>query len=915
MKKSLRNFTATLRRITVLAALLAAPVQAAAGELDAMREAALNRPRRIIINDDGCDMTEFPRDLPLTMENIYHQMLDKLKETEVDTVSFCPFGVGHVLATRSMVTAIHTKPSTLKTSRNLTLELFSLGTDPLEVAIAFCRANDLEVFVNMRVNDTHDQWHPWISEYKKSHPEELFGTSANRPLYGAWTAFDFALPVVRQRFRAIIAELINNYDVDGVELDFHRHPIWFKSVADGGSAAPEEMEMFTEMMRGIRADADEVSRKRNKYILIAARLPDSLELGRDLGLDIETWMKERLFDIYIPGGDMGRFSRYSESAALAHRYGLKSYPSVDTSWLRAKGAFSRNDVKSLHAQSAAALSGGSDGVYYFNMFYVPTYLRQIRRDEKALAGISRRYFANYHNLYPFSRRMYEFDRLRDCRGIGMVAAATGEPATMLIETADESGKNSPSGAPEIELLIHTVNTPAGVLPRAVLNGEQLPPPVTSGDDFSFRIAPQLLKKGDNIFEFSISSEDAAKIRPLLILDKEQSPGAGWHRLYPGNFRKQNEAIVDHALRLGSPDPAAGCVNLLYALPNLRNGELKVQFDLRVEEAPDPDSVVLRLAVGDFVEQIGFQPDKFTLKFIGKTFPVALTPGFHHYEVETSGDQLKLSADGREIFSETMTMKTFDPRGALTGNCKSIPFMSDRSLLIGSLSGAGNGASSWRDLTLTYPGILIEDAVLNVNYAHPVSAELAAAARLPQPETICADASGGHESFEIFNCTYDKKFLDFSDGTLKMDNNDPRHPFANFNIESPLFTANEPGILSVEWVMEPGAPQSHTDQYFQLVVQPEAGEGMVYDGSFKYSFRSLESPLGICEIPDSGTLVFRVLIDKQNGNAVLFINGREAAAGTLLRNKGVPRLFFGDGSNKINGRAILKSIKAGVIPQP
>ena len=134
----------------VFATALTVASAAASGLSDAewmkLRAEALNRPRRVIVNNDGCDATEFPKELSPTKENIYRQMFDKLRSVQVDTVSYVPFGVGHVLATNSKVTQIHTGKSALKTSRNLTPELLKQGTDAMALAVEYCRAYGYEIF-------------------------------------------------------------------------------------------------------------------------------------------------------------------------------------------------------------------------------------------------------------------------------------------------------------------------------------------------------------------------------------------------------------------------------------------------------------------------------------------------------------------------------------------------------------------------------------------------------------------------------------------------------------------------------------------------------------------------------------------------------------------------------------------------
>ena len=67
------------------------------------------------------------------------------------------------------------------------------GTDALEMASAFCRRKGLEIFVSIRMNDTHDNRgakppNSHFSLFKQQHPECLMGTMTNRPRYCAFQA-------------------------------------------------------------------------------------------------------------------------------------------------------------------------------------------------------------------------------------------------------------------------------------------------------------------------------------------------------------------------------------------------------------------------------------------------------------------------------------------------------------------------------------------------------------------------------------------------------------------------------------------------------------------------------------------------------------------------------------------------------
>ncbi len=86
-------------------------------------------------------------------------------------------------------------------------------------------------------------------------------------------------------------EVCRNYDISGVELDFFRHPVFFKRAAMTGTPCnAEESALMTQLMRRIRIMTEEVAQLRGKPILLAVRVPDSTEYAKACGLDVETWL-------------------------------------------------------------------------------------------------------------------------------------------------------------------------------------------------------------------------------------------------------------------------------------------------------------------------------------------------------------------------------------------------------------------------------------------------------------------------------------------------------------------------------------------------------------------------------------------------------------------------------------------------
>ncbi|MCX6992856.1 MAG: hypothetical protein NT011_06905, partial [Kiritimatiellaeota bacterium] len=215
----------------------------------------------IIFNNDADDVLIVPRDLPATAESLLKLRTTALVGSQVDTIFYCslqgPMSL-HRTKVGEMMTANASEYYTegdlgkyFATRRSIIGELVAQGTDPLQVMVDFGRGHGIEVFCSMRMNDTHDGAHrpdhpyPWFSRFKREHPECLVGSFESPPPFGSWTAFDYGQPAVRELTFRRLEEVCQNYDLDGIELDYLRHALLFKSVAWGGQASQAERDMMT----------------------------------------------------------------------------------------------------------------------------------------------------------------------------------------------------------------------------------------------------------------------------------------------------------------------------------------------------------------------------------------------------------------------------------------------------------------------------------------------------------------------------------------------------------------------------------------------------------------------------------------------------------------------------------------------
>ncbi|MBU0606835.1 MAG: hypothetical protein KKI08_03065, partial [Armatimonadetes bacterium] len=250
-----------------------APIDLA--KLRAMRREAAHRPRRMVFNNDGDDVI-YTRKEP-TPEALLALRTTPLLGSQVDSIfysnSMC---FGDALHNSKVFTPFVSREDLCKD--NGMPDYLRVGLDPIKVMADFCHTNGIEIFWDMRMNDTHDAgltgYGPiMLPQLKKDHPEYLVGAPDKQPPHGTWSSVNYAVPEVRDLCYRFFEEVCQKFDVDGVEMDFFRHACFFKSVAWGGEASDEERDMMTDLVRRIRAMTEREGMRRGRPILIAIRVP------------------------------------------------------------------------------------------------------------------------------------------------------------------------------------------------------------------------------------------------------------------------------------------------------------------------------------------------------------------------------------------------------------------------------------------------------------------------------------------------------------------------------------------------------------------------------------------------------------------------------------------------------------------
>lgn len=497
-----------------------------ADSFESMRAKMLNHSRTVIWNTDGNDMVLYPRNQPLTQEAFESVRLKYTEGTKIDTVFYCPhasaFGWFSTRKTHDFMTTQYRPPEAAV--YNAAADFAAKGTDALEMASAYCRRRGLEIFVSIRMNDTHDNCgtkppNAHFSLFKQQHPECLMGTMTNRPRYCAWTAVDFAHEAVRAHVRRFVREFFENYDVDGIEYDFFRHLQLLKSVADGNEATAAELDLMTSFMRELKNIAEEAGRRRGKPFLVAVRVPDSAEMCRVVGIDLERWMKERLVDIVIGSGYF-QCNRWRVTVESAHRYGCRFYASLDEPRnVEKRAPLGMLPGRSLsptfyRAREAAAMTDGADGVYFFNL--EKEALPPIARiDPRNPGGAPQNYFA-VPRATAFSQVMHycvggdRFINMPKLDPQRPLKLAAREKYSFDLVVGDAPALHVPTPDVTVDVLTDSKDGAPEILALSV-NGIAAGPATCDRGIFSFPVLPARIKKGENAITLTAAG-------PLRIAD-------------------------------------------------------------------------------------------------------------------------------------------------------------------------------------------------------------------------------------------------------------------------------------------------------------------------------------------------------------------------------------------------------------
>lgn len=246
--------------------------------------------------------------------------------------------------------------------RDLALDFYAVCIDEL-------RKIGIRPWLSFRMNDCHDNnlpasfLHP---DFYHKHPK-LRRVMHRAPGDYFDRCYDYAQTEVRQAMLDFIAETLDRYDTDGLELDWQREIFCFKIGHEW-----EGLAILTEFMRQVRALADRAEEKWGHPIRIGVRTLPAPQSSMDSGFDVITWAREGLIDVLVPcprwatadcdiPAELWKQLLHGTDVTLAVGIELlhRSTP---------RSALLYNTAENVNGLAAQYLSMGADMIYLYNYF-------------------------------------------------------------------------------------------------------------------------------------------------------------------------------------------------------------------------------------------------------------------------------------------------------------------------------------------------------------------------------------------------------------------------------------------------------------------------------------------------------------------------------------------------------------------
>jgi uncharacterized lipoprotein YddW (UPF0748 family) len=387
------------------------------------------------------------------------------------------------------------RPEARQWAQNLQLMLNS-GVDPMQRMTDRCRKRGISPWGSIRMNDVHEAHllkSPLHSRFWMDHPE--YWRFPDRSESWLDRCLNYRIEPVRDHMMALIREVCDRYDLDGLELDWNRFARYFREgeEVEGGKE-------LTAWMADVRKAVRAAEKKWKHPIWLAARVPARPEVSMGIGLDAVAWAKRGLIDHLIvapffhtidydiPVDKWNKLLRGTGVGVTVCLEALiQSYPDAP----RLTGTTER-----YRGAAMAALGRGSQGIYVFNWFGIPSteaYLLREMQSMDSLADKDRSYLVTYTDIEmpakPIPAALPKKLAPHESAGFSLYIGPKPLPSARCI----------------VQLTLKSERPEKNCLTNVTLNGR---PPIGAG---SFAFGPEALRDGYNTIRVANAGNSAIRI--------------------------------------------------------------------------------------------------------------------------------------------------------------------------------------------------------------------------------------------------------------------------------------------------------------------------------------------------------------------------------------------------------------------
>ena len=256
------------------------------------------------------------------------------------------------------------------------------GGDVVRVFIGGCRRSGQSPFISLRLNDAHSkEWadarpgdkiaggaSQGLTRFYCEHPEYRIG-----PKLGSATqqVQNWAIPAVREHKFAFLQELCENYDLDGLELDFMRYPSFFQL---DKTSRDERATIMTGFVGQVRALLDRTVRQRRRWL--CARVPCYASVFDAIGLDLPALVRTGLDMVNLSASyftvqqtDLAAVRKLVPDAAVYLEMCHSLWNGEKLASAYDSFPFRRTTPEEYYTTAHLAYAQGADGVSLFNFAY------------------------------------------------------------------------------------------------------------------------------------------------------------------------------------------------------------------------------------------------------------------------------------------------------------------------------------------------------------------------------------------------------------------------------------------------------------------------------------------------------------------------------------------------------------------